>query len=220
MKLGFAFEVKNAEESGKLQGYASTFGNEDRGADIVEHGAFADSIKEFRKTGEYPPLLWQHDQSEPIGPIVKLKEDDHGLLMDAELLLDLPAAKKAHTLAEKRLVKGLSIGFMIPKGGSQWRDDGVRVIQKVNLMEVSLVTIPMNPLAEVTAIKAALEAGEIPAPKHLERLLRDAGLSRSEAKRFLASGYAGLKRRDAEDDSEDEHGAIESAIKLLEVFKQ
>lgn len=220
MKLGFSFEIKTAEENGRIQGYASTFDNVDRGADVVEAGAFADSIAEFEKSGNFPPLLWQHDQGEPIGPITALKEDRKGLIMDADLLLELPAARKAHQLASAKLVKGLSIGFMIPKGGSLWRDDGVRTIQKVNLMEVSLVTIPMNPLAEVTAVKAAIESGELPEPKLIERILRDAGFSRRLAKAFMASGYKGLNLRDADDSLDDDQSAVEAAIKLLEAIKK
>lgn len=219
MKLGFDFEIKVADDTGHISGYGAAFGNVDLGFDLIEEGAFSDSINAFQKSGKYPPLLWQHDQAEPIGPITSLKEDKKGLVLEADLMMDLPTAQKAHTLAQKKLVRGLSIGFLVPKGGSQWRDDGVRVLKTIDLKEVSLVTIPQNPLAEVTAVKTALESGELPAPRILERILRDAGFSRRQAKAFLADGYAGLNLRDAVDADEDEP-TIAAAIKLLEALNK
>ena len=65
-------------------------------------------------------------------------------------------------------------------------------------MEVSLVTFPSNPDATVTDIRSKLASGALPQPKHIEKVLRDAGFSRTQAKTFMAKGYGSLAPRDAE----------------------
>jgi hypothetical protein len=72
---------------------------------------------------------------------------------------------------------GLSIGFsMGPKDFEYDAKTDIRRIKRVKLMEVSLVTFPMNPRATTTRVKSATSK------RDLEQSLRDAGLSASEAK--------------------------------------
>jgi HK97 family phage major capsid protein len=64
---------------------------------------------------------------------------------------------------------------------------GVRRILEADLWEISVVTFPMLPEARVTAVKA----GRLPTAREFERwLVRDAGLTRSEAKAVIAGGFA------------------------------
>ncbi len=58
---------------------------------------------------------------------------------------------------------------------------------------------PDNDEARISDVKNALARGEIPEQKKIERVLRDVGLSRSQAKAFMAGGYGALSLRDAED---------------------
>jgi phage head maturation protease len=66
------------------------------------------------------------------------------------LLLDLQKGKEAHTLLKSGVIEGLSIGF-IPK--KTHRENDVRILDKVDLLEVSLVTFMANPQARVTTCK-------------------------------------------------------------------
>ena len=55
------------EEERKFEGYASTFGNEDRHGDIVVNGAFRWRCDSIRKEGTMPAMLLHHDMKRPIG---------------------------------------------------------------------------------------------------------------------------------------------------------
>uniref|UniRef100_UPI0030F3CE15 HK97 family phage prohead protease n=1 Tax=Xenorhabdus entomophaga TaxID=3136257 RepID=UPI0030F3CE15 len=72
------------------------------------------------------------------------------------------------------------------------------LLKDLDLWEVSLVTFPANDEARVSEVKSALARGEIPSPKSIERVLRDVGLSRTQAKALMADGYRALSLRDAE----------------------
>ncbi len=61
------------------------------------------------------------------------------------------------------------------------------------------MTFPSNDEARISDVKNALARGEIPEQKKIERVLRDVGLSRTQAKAFMAGGYGALSLRDAED---------------------
>jgi hypothetical protein len=51
------------------------------------------------------------------------------------------------------------------------------------------VTFPSNDEARVSDVKSAFARGETPSQKSIERVLRDVGLSRTQAKAFMAGGY-------------------------------
>lgn len=202
----YALETKAlSDETGEFEGYASTFKNVDQGGDYVEPGAFIGSVHQAKKDGRVIPLLWQHDATQPIGVWKDIAEDAKGLYVKGQLLVDAdPLAKRAHALLKAKALGGMSIGYMIPQGGAEW-DEKRRAnrLVKVDLREVSLVTMPMNIEARVTAVKSILTA-ENPLAT-FEDFLRDAGgFSRKEAKAIAAHGLKPLiNQRDA-DGSVDE----------------
>lgn len=141
-------ELKASGDGWEVAGYASTFGgNPDSYGDVVAKGAFLDSLAKRPNVR----LLWQHDMGEPIGKVLSLTEDDHGLF-GRWSLVPTDAGTKAHKLLHAGLVDSLSIGFMPDQ--ADYRDDGVRVLKAVELVEVSIVTIPANTNAVITAFKA------------------------------------------------------------------
>lgn len=143
----FRFEVKDVAEDGTFQGLLSVYDVLDHGGDVVEKGAFTKTLRESKGI---VPLLWQHDKSEPIG-LLYLEDSEKALKARGELALDLPTARKAHTLLKKGIVKGMSIGYETVKGPME---NGVRRLKEIKLWEGSLVTFPMNPKAQVTSVKS------------------------------------------------------------------
>ena len=107
-------------------------------------------------------------------------------------------AKRAYGHLKAGSINGLSVGFITEQEQYDEARD-VRVITKVNLLEVSLVTFPANQSATITTVRAALSNGDIPPPKHVEKVLREAGFSRTQAKTIMAKGYSALTPRDAEE---------------------
>jgi uncharacterized protein len=70
---------------------------------------------------------------------------------NGQLALSMSKARKAFDLMKARLLKGLSIGYDIVRSDVK---DGVRRLLELKLYEVSLVTLPMNELATVSAVKS------------------------------------------------------------------
>ena len=170
-------DEEESKEYGLFEGYGSVFGNKDLGNDVIEKGAFAKSIK--RRTNKGVKLLYQHKSDMPIGVFDEIKEDDHGLVVKGRLALKTQAGAEAYELLKMGALDGLSIGFRVnPSEVSYDKRNNKRIIKEVDLMEVSLVTFPMNPQATVRSVK-----GEQYSIREWEKGLRDAfNLSRSESK--------------------------------------
>jgi uncharacterized protein len=136
---------------------------------------------------------------EAIGVFTSMAEDAKGLAVEGRILTAAGEMER-RALAHMRegSVRGLSIGFSIPDGGADYdARSRTRRLKRLDLWEVSLVAVPMQPQARVKAVKEAFSS--IP---HLERFLCDAGLSRREAKALLARRWAAFDdERDEERDS-------------------
>ncbi len=143
-------ELKSLGDNGRFAGYASVFDIVDSQRDVIEKGAFADTL-----TDRVPhiKLLWQHSFAEPIGYFTAMFEDARGLYVEGQLLLDVARAKEALSLLKNGVVKGLSIGYS-PTRYRMDPDTGVRHIMAVTLWEVSLVTFPANEAAQVSVVKS------------------------------------------------------------------
>jgi uncharacterized protein len=110
-------------------------------------------------------------------------------------------------------LNGLSIGFM----SKQWaydRETEVRTLTEIDLWEVSLVTFPANEKARVTNVKSA---DELATPKDAERILRDAGFSKSNATAIVSRVMRmGEQRRESADTTAQ---AIKAAQRLKTLCK-
>ncbi len=115
-------------------GYAAVFDRVDRGGDVVRRGAFGSPAP--------VPLLWQHGGA-PVGVIEQLGEDARGLRVIGRI--DEP---RLAALVKCGGVKGLSFGYRVTASQS----GRVRELTALDLVEVSLVAQPMQPLARVHAV--------------------------------------------------------------------
>jgi hypothetical protein len=134
-------------EGTRIEGYASVFGQGDRGGDVVAPGAFAASLA-ARGAGRVR-MLWQHDPGQPIGVWEEIREDGRGLFVRGRLLPEVARGREAAALLEAGAIDGLSIGYRTVKAGRDGQ--GRRLLTQVELWEVSLVTFPMLPEARVDA---------------------------------------------------------------------
>ena len=187
-KMVVPFEVKSITEDEDyyiFEGYASTFGNRDYGDDIVIAGAFLETIAELmavKRIGKLP-ALWQHDTEVPVGSYTEFREDGHGLFVKGRL-------PKADTFVSGRVVPQMkaesvtcmSIGYSTL---DYVIEGGVRLLKKLKLWEISLVTTPMNPLAHITGLKSNSAFQDLPmAPRDREW---DAEAALARVKSFLES---------------------------------
>jgi HK97 family phage prohead protease len=147
------WNLKSCDETGSFSGYASVFDVIDRQGEAVAKGAFQKSIQNWRAKGEMPKMLWQHDPKHPIGLWHSIVEDDCGLFVKGQFLLDIPQGAQAYTLLKAGIVDGLSVGFQT-KRSRQDRKNSVRLLEEIDLFEISLVTFAANPMAKVMDVKS------------------------------------------------------------------
>lgn len=187
-KMVVPFEVKAITEDEDyfiFEGYASVFGNIDLGGDIVQPGAFKETVQELmasKKVGKLP-VLWQHDHSMPIGTFTDLREDSRGLFVKGRLpKTDTFVSGRVVPQMKAESVSTMSIGYSTLESENSGM---ARLLQKVKLWETSLVTIAMNPLAEITSLKSNVSFHDLPLAKRDQEWDAEAALTRVKA--FLES---------------------------------
>ena len=193
------FKAEDVDVSERIfKGYASTY-DLDQGGDIIVKGAFAKSLA---TNASRVKVLWQHKTDVPIGKPMVMREDDRGLYVEAKIS-DTTTGRDAMTLLRDGVIDSMSIGYIVSE--SDYKDDGVRIIKELDLFEFSLVSYPMNEKAVITAVKG-LDVREI------ERVLREAGLSKSQAAKIAAAGVKSLREAGDEVKLDAELKELQDAI--------
>lgn len=158
-------QLKEVSTKGVFSGYAAVYDVVDLGGDMLHRGSFGKNLKD---KGNKRKLLWQHDKSTPIG-VVELSEDNTGLKIDkGKFNLNSQEGKNAYENTkfwlEEDLTAELSIGWRSVKSPT-WDEDGVAHIKEAKVFEVSVVSIAMNPLAQVTELKELSPYQKLPIDK-------------------------------------------------------
>ena len=192
--LDFQCELKASGDTGTFEGYGSIFNITDRGGDIVVPGAFTETLAAQKAAGRLPAMLWQHRQAEPIGVYTSMEEDAVGLKVKGQLALKTARGAEAYELMKMGALSGMSIGYR-SRDDSYDRVTGVRSLKKVDLVELSLVTFPMNDASRVSAVKTIEELDSL---SEIERHLRDVcGLSKSESTALVSRVKSVISRSDS-----------------------
>lgn len=203
-----------------FEGYGAVFGNVDSYGDVIQPGAFSDTLSGARRSGRWPAMLAQHGgmglsagDMMPIGVWTDMAEDGKGLWVQGKLA-DTERGREAYELmkmAPRPALDGLSIGYIAKKwtAGSK-PGEARRKLEAIDLLEISLVTMPANPKARVSGVKSGAGLTE----RDAERALRDAGFSRKEAVAIIAGGFKALPQRDA-DEAGDDLAAIKRLLTTL-----
>ena len=198
--LEFEAELKayssDEENKGEFTGYASVFGNVDLGGDIVERGAFQKSLR--RKGYRKVKMLYQHDTKQPIGVFDMIKEDENGLFVKGRLAMQTQKGREVYEL--------MKMGAIDDKKRK-------RRLKEVDLMEISAVTFPMNPKANLVSVKSDRTIRE------WETFLREeGGLSRSESKMGANALTKALNQREVGD--EQKNDLVATLRNLTEIIKK
>jgi HK97 family phage prohead protease len=145
-------EVKAAGDAWEVAGYVSTFGGApDHGGDVVLAGAFDATLASGRKTR----FLYAHDHEQVLGVPLDLAPDKTGLFGRFKISRTR-LGEEVHQLLKDGALDSFSIGY-IPEE-FEFDDTGARLLKQVELLESSIVALPMNDRAVVTRVKQA--AGE------------------------------------------------------------
>jgi len=159
-------EVKFADgaAAGVFSGYGAVFGNMDSHGDIIEPGAFGDSLAERKSQGRGPiPMHVMHrgmfgGDGLPVGVWTDIAEDEKGLRVEGKISgMNTDAGRLLYERVKDGALGGLSIGYSVRgKGASYGKEPGQpkRTLKALNLHEISLVDDPSNPLSRVQEIKA------------------------------------------------------------------
>lgn len=194
--------IKLAGDSAAMEfsGYASVFNNIDSYGDMIAPGAFADFLDDV-KAGrqEWPSMLMQHggwgigsDDMTPIGVWTDLLEDESGLSA-AGKMAETPRGTETYTLMKmtpRPAISGLSIGYYAREFEYGGKNDAFdRLLKKIDLVEISVVTFPANGKARIGSVKSVVDMTE----REFERILRDVGFSQREAKTVISRGFKAIK---------------------------
>lgn len=182
----------------EFSGYGAVFGNVDSYGDVIQPGAFADTLANARKSGIWPAMLSQHggwgmtaEDMTPVGVWTDLSEDGVGLRASG-VLAPTQRGSELHALMKMQprpAIDGLSIGYIAKEAVPRSKpEEPRRTLKRVDLLEISLVTFPANGRARVTGVKAMGST-----EREIERwLMQDAGLSRREARIAINHGFKAL----------------------------
>jgi HK97 family phage prohead protease len=163
--------------------YANISNIEDHANDIIKSGAWDSVIRKANETGEYPKLLYQHDHKKIVGLITNMQENQEGLLIKGKFI-DTTLGRDVYTEVKTGAIHQMSVRFSIKD--QEMTEEKKRIIKDVDrLYEVSFVTFPANEGSKVISVKS--EEGKINV-RSLEKLLKEHGLSNTEAKAFISGG--------------------------------
>lgn len=184
----FSVKVGSIDKSARtFEGLAATWGL-DLGNDVIKKGAFKNTIKTWKGSNDALPLLNSHnhwDVMAALGQMIDASENTDGLWTKWEVI-DEPDGDKLLTRMRpsdrtgRAVVGKMSIGYepvrwsyeQPPGTDSMW--DRVRILEEVNLKEVSVVLFPMNPGASIDAesVKTFLDMAQHTDPKKMNPALK------------------------------------------------
>ena len=152
-----SIELK-ADEVGKVAGFFSTYDKEpDSYGDIIEPGAFTNTIEKRKATGHPFPLCFNHDFDKVIGRVESIEDKDVGPYIEATFL-DTQLAQDVRTMLKSEAIYQFSFAYDVLKRRDPTEEEkaaGVmNVLQEIELFEVSIVTVPANQHAVVTEVKS------------------------------------------------------------------
>lgn len=220
-------------QDSQFRGIAAFMGNVDQGEDVIAPGAFSKALPEFLRSGFVPighdwyekpvamPTSAQEDGNKLIieaqfhstpsaqeARTIMTERLEKGLDVGLSIGFDIESAHDFED-GEKLLTFAKDNGYdlkLFDQAGikahkTRW---GLRLITKIRrLFEVSIVSVPMNPLAVATAAKAhglyKVDVSAIKTEREFEEFLRDAGFPVSFAKTIASTGYKALRQRDVEE---------------------
>jgi HK97 family phage prohead protease len=213
------FELKSASGDGStFAGYSNAFFNIDTAQEIVDKGAFLETLPEFMATGFIGGL--NHNWDCPIGKPMSAQEDAKGLFVEGKIS-PTEHGKDCMVLLKDGVITKMSIGYRVLGAemlddaeavANYWKDRGytpsakdiaaaqygAKLLTKLHLYEFSPVTVPANSMADITRVKR-YDADEIDNERDFEKFLRDAGFARAAAKTICVSGFKALRQRDVEE---------------------
>lgn len=152
-----SFEMK-AADNGLIEGYFSTYEKTpDSYGDIIEPGAFTETIKAREESGHPFPLCFNHDFSAVIGAVDSVKDTEKGPFISAHFL-DTQQAQDVRKMLQSGAIYQFSFAYDVLGARRPTEEEekaGVmNVLTKLEVFEISVVTVPANQNAVATEVKS------------------------------------------------------------------
>lgn len=153
-----SFELKADGDNGTIEGYFSTYEKTpDSYGDIITPGAFTETLKKREETGHPFPLCFNHDFDKIIGVVDSIEEREHGPYMKGHFL-DTELAQDVRKFIKSGAVYQFSFAYDVLENRKPTEDEKannvLNVLTKLDLFEVSVVTVPANQNAIITEVKS------------------------------------------------------------------
>jgi len=158
-----AWDEKSIQKSGDgaltVVGYANTKGK-DRVGDVVLPEAFTKTLPMYM---ENPILLYMHDWDKVAGKVIHAEIDEKGLKVKARIS-GAKDCEDVRTKINEGILSTFSIGYNEIE--ADWeKDTATNVVSEVELLEISIVSIPCNTEAKFEPVDESKNEDETPAPK-------------------------------------------------------
>jgi len=183
--------IKAAEnDSGELiiEGLANTT-DKDRQGDIVSKDAWARGISNYLKN---PIILAFHDHSKPVGKMIDHKVLPNGLSITAKIS---SAASEIYQLIQDGVLSAFSVGFQILDAEYE-PDTDAFIIKDLELMEISVVSVPANADA-LFSIRKSLTDEEIKSFTKEKDTHKEKEMNKTELETAIAEQLQKLKAAEA-----------------------
>jgi HK97 family phage prohead protease len=236
-----ANENESENPSGLMEARVTTWGARE-GADgrkfNYQPEGFFEWAATFREAGKPLPMFLNHnDMGMPVGEWYEFDFDKEGMTAKGKLFMNTSAGADLYNVLKEspNLFGGVSVGAYAEE--ACWVDaEGTPImmgdddtesyfqITKGGLREVSVVMYPNNPNAEIHKLEAFDVEGH-PNPRVIEKVLREAGLSRKDATTASSILKKLLESRDAEPTvnqetpTSSESDAVDQEAQLLHAFE-
>lgn len=201
-------ELKFSDEDWRITGYASVFNSVDSYKDTILPGAFTKSLE----SGKDIKMYYEHLRYMKPGKWDVLAEDEKGLSAIGFLTREHSIAKDVRAELRHGTTMGMSIGFNIPPGGFEEKEDGGRIIKSIDLFEVSLTGSPAEPKATIDSFKSELET--VLTIRDMEDFLRDVGNLSKSMTAALLGHMKSLCRSDSEQENAARMRELKTALEL------
>lgn len=147
-----------ADDTGVIKGYFSTYDEEpDSYGDIIKAGAFTETFAKRKESGHPFPLCWNHNFDNVIGAVDSIEDTEKGPLIEAHFL-NTPKAQEVREFVKSGAVYQFSFAYDVLECERPTKEQAVKgienVLTKLEVFEISVVTVPANQNAVVTEVKS------------------------------------------------------------------
>lgn len=132
-----------------IEGYANTM-SKDRVGDVVYPKAFEKTLPTYLKN---PVLLANHDWNDPVGVVQHAEITDKGLFIRARVS---DTREDIKTLIREKCLRTFSIGYN-ELDADYDEETKTKYVKELELLEISIVTVPANTEASFTMIEEKKE---------------------------------------------------------------